>query len=152
MDDTNVLRFVVTDPNGKEITTTHEPLRSPSTHDVGWIPKSISGYSSASKSLSDKNDQALCFPTHLLLLQQGFLSLHNKLFHLLFTIMLRLYKFGILPKRFPNLRNNLLPCASYMFGQVHCRAQRHKPLRLTWAAPSEIQEQQLLEKDIILTN
>ena len=33
--------------------------------------------------------------------------------------MLRLSKFGVLPKRFLKLRNNLVLCVSYIFGQSH---------------------------------
>ena len=36
--------------------------------------------------------------------------------------MLRLSKFGVLPKRFLKMRNNLPPCSvSCMFGQSHCQ-------------------------------
>ena len=126
MDDTNVLHFVVLDSNSKEISTTQEHLRSPSNPDVGWIPSSTQEYNAAAESLSDKEVEALCSPLHLSPLQQEFLSLHNRLFHLPFAMMLRLCKFGVLPKRFLKLRNNLPPCASCMFGQAHRRPWKHK--------------------------
>ena len=126
MDDANVLRFIVLDSNSKEIITTREHLRSPSNPDVGWIPSSTQEYNAAAESLSDKEVEALCSPLHLSPLQQEFLSLHNRLFHLPFAMMLRLCKFGILPKRFLKLRNNLPPCASCMFGQAHRRPWKHE--------------------------
>ena len=52
--------------------------------------------------------------------------MHHKLFHLPYTHMLRLAKFGILPKRFLKLRNDLPPCVSCMFGQAHRKPWRHK--------------------------
>ena len=68
----------------------------------------------------------LCSPLHLSPLQQEFLSLHNKLFHLPFTTVLLLCKLGVLPKR--SVRNNLPLFASCMFGQAHRRPCRHKTL------------------------
>ena len=59
MDDSNVLHFVVTDSKDKEIVTTHEHLRSPSTPDVGWIPNSVPEYGAAAKSLSHDEVEAL---------------------------------------------------------------------------------------------
>ena len=80
------------------------------------------------KCLTDEEAKTFCSPLHLSPLQQEFLSLHNhdKLFHLPFTSMLRLCKFGVLPERFLKLRNNLPPCASCMFGQAHRRLWWHK--------------------------
>ena len=100
IDDAGVVRFVVTDSNGKDITTTREHLRSPSNPGIGWIPSSAPEYNSATRCLTDEDVQMLCSPLHLSSLQQEFLSLHNKLFHLPFTTMLRLCKFGVLPTRF----------------------------------------------------
>ena len=77
---------MATDSNQKEIITTREHLRSPSTLYVGWIPSSVPEYGTATKSLSDEEVEALCSSTHLSPLQQDFLSLHYKLFHLLFTV------------------------------------------------------------------
>ena len=65
LDDTGVLRFVVTDNNGKDIATTREHLRSPSNPDIGWIPSSVPEYGSASRCLTDKEVKTLCSPLHL---------------------------------------------------------------------------------------
>ena len=100
MDTDNVLRFVVVDPSGKEITTTRENLRMPTNSDIGWIPSSIPEYNSSRKCLTDAQIKYLCSPTHPSLLQQELLSLHHKLFHLMFSMMLRISKFGIFPKYF----------------------------------------------------
>ena len=44
LDETNVLRIVVTNSNEDDIITTKEHLRSPSNSDVGWIPRSVTEY------------------------------------------------------------------------------------------------------------
>ena len=126
MDKDNILRFVVIDSNGKEITTTRENLRAPTNPDIGWIPTTLPEYKSSTRCLTDEQIKTLCSPNHLSPLQQEFLSLHHKLCHLPFSVMLRMSKLGILPKRFLKLRNNMPPCASCMFGQAHRRPWRHK--------------------------
>ena len=53
MDETNVLRVVVTNSNGDDIITTKEYLRSPSNPDVRWIPSSVTEYKQSAKTLSE---------------------------------------------------------------------------------------------------
>ena len=84
MDKDNVLRFVVADSNGKEITTTRENLRAPTNPDIGWIPTTLPEYKSSTRCLTDEQIKTLCSPNHLSPLQQEFLSLHHKLCHLPF--------------------------------------------------------------------
>ena len=126
LDENGVLRIVVMNSNGEDITTAREFLRSPGNPDIGWIPTSVPEYQSRAKEISDEDMTKITSPVHLSPLQQEFLSVHHKLFHLPFTIMLRLSKFGVLPKRFLKLRNNLPPCVSCMFGQSHRRPWRSK--------------------------
>ena len=126
LDDSNVLRFTVNASDGTEIVTTREHLRAPDNPDIGWIPKSVPEYKSAAHNLSDKEIEKIVSPIHLSPLQQEFLSLHCKLFHLPFTIMLRMASIGILPRRFLKLRNDLPPCMSCLFGQSHRKPWRHK--------------------------
>ena len=52
--------------------------------------------------------------------------MHHKLFHLPYSVMLSMAKFGILPRRFLKLRNDLPPCVLCMFGQAHQKPWRHK--------------------------
>ena len=72
IDDADVLRFIVTDTNGKDITTAREHLRSTSYPDIGLIPSSAPEYDSATKCLTDEAVQALCSPLHLSPTQQNF--------------------------------------------------------------------------------
>ena len=58
-DESNVLRIVVSNSNGKDIITTKEHLRSPSNPDVGWIPSSVPEYRQASKTLSEEDVEKL---------------------------------------------------------------------------------------------
>ena len=126
-DKDGILRFVVTSiASDEDIETTSEHLRSPSNPDIGWIPTSVPEYKTASRTLTEEEIEKLTAPTHLSPLQQEFLSVHHKLYHLPFTIMLRLSKFGILPQRFLKLRNNMPPCVSCMFGKAHRRPWRGK--------------------------
>ena len=127
LDDKGVLRFVVTSLASEEdIKTTSTYLRSPSNPDIGWIPTSIPEYNSTSRTLSEEEIEKITSPTHLSPLQQEFLSVHYKLNHLPFAIMLRLSKFGFLPQRFLKLRNAMPPCVSCMFGKAHRRPWRGK--------------------------
>ena len=49
LDETNVLRIVVTHSNGYDIITTKEHLRLPSNPDVGWIPSLVPEYKQSAK-------------------------------------------------------------------------------------------------------
>ena len=126
IDSEDVVKITVTSTSGEEITTTREYLRPPENPDIGWIPSSVPEYKTSVGLLSDKEIEKLASPVHLSPLQQEFLSMHHKLFHLPYTTMLRLAKFGILPRRFLKLRNDLPPCVSCMFGQAHRRPWRSK--------------------------
>ncbi|KAL7542834.1 hypothetical protein ACHAWF_007261 [Thalassiosira exigua] len=100
LDDYLVLRFRVAQVNGDEFVTTREHLRSPSNPDIGWIPSTVPEYKAASLDLSDEEISRVALPVHLSPLQQEFLSLHNRLLPLPSSVMLRLSKLGILPRRF----------------------------------------------------
>ena len=127
LDENGIIRFVVTSIASEEdIETTSDHLRSPSNPDIGWIPTSVPEYRSTSKMLTEEEIKNLTSPTHLSPLQQEFLSVHYKMNHLPFTNMLRLSNFGILPRRFLKLRNDMPPCVSCMFGKAHRRPWRGK--------------------------
>ena len=116
----------MTNSNGDDIITTKEHLRSPDNPDVGWIPSSVPVYKQSAKTLSEKDIEKTTSPKHLSPLQQEFLSVHYKLNHITFTIMLWLCNMSILPRRFLKLRNDLPPCVSFLFGQAHLCPWRHK--------------------------
>ena len=106
--------------------TTKEFLRSPNNPDIGWIPSLISEFRSTADTLSDEELKKIASPVPLSPLQQEFLSMYHKLFHLPSTHMLRLAKFGILPKHFLKFKNDLPLCVSCVFGQAHKKPWRHK--------------------------
>ena len=126
LDKKNILRIIVTNSNGDDIINTKEHLLSPNNPDVGWIPSSVTEYKQSAKTLSEKDIEKIMSPKNLSPLQQEFLSVHYKLNHLPFTIMLRISNMSILPCRFLKLRNDFPPCVSCLFGQAHRRPWRHK--------------------------
>ncbi len=65
-------------------------------------------------------------PVKLSPLQEEFISLHKRLWHLPYAIMFRLCKAGFLPRKFLKLQNARPPCVSCMFGQAHRKPWRFK--------------------------
>ena len=59
LDKTNVLRIVLTNSNGDDITTTKEYLCLPSNPDVGWIPSFVPEYKQSAKTLSEEDINSL---------------------------------------------------------------------------------------------
>ena len=110
------LRITVTDANGEEFHTLAAQFHAPTDTDIGWIPSSIPEFRSESCNLTDEDISKIASPAHLSPIQQEFLSIHHRLFHLPYTIMLRLAKVGILQHRLLNLRNDLPLCVDFMFG------------------------------------
>ena len=103
-----VLRKVVINSDSGNISTTRDLLRSPGNSNIGWIPMLVPKYQSSAKSISDDDMKKISLPFHVSPLQQESLSVHHKLF-------------GVFPKRFLKLGNNLPPCMCCMFGQSHRR-------------------------------
>ena len=54
LDETNVLRIIVTNSNGDDIITSKENLRSPRNPYVGWIPSSVTENKQSAKTLSEE--------------------------------------------------------------------------------------------------
>ena len=79
-----------------EIETTREFLKSPNNPDIGWIPSSVPEFKSTANSLSEDD-----------------------------SVMLRMTTFGILPRRFLKLRNDLPPRVSCIFCRAHWKPWRH---------------------------
>ena len=126
LEEANILKVFVTNNNGDNIVTTKEHLCSPSNTNIGWIPESVPEYGQAAKVLLEESIKKVTSPTHLSSLQQEFFSVHCKLNHLPFTIILHISKMSILPRRFLKLRNNFPPCVSCLFGKSYRRPWRHK--------------------------
>ena len=55
VDETNVLRIIVTNSNGDDIITTKEHLHLPNNPDVGWISSSVPEYKQSAKTLSEED-------------------------------------------------------------------------------------------------
>lgn len=96
----NEFHIQVVDSNSVKFTTTAEYLRDPNNLDIGWIPTSIPGYRASADHLTDERLENISSPQHLSPLQQEFLSLHHRSFHLPFTVMLQLSKFDIFSAEF----------------------------------------------------
>ncbi len=126
LDDKNVMRFWVTDPDGLIIETTREFLHDPLKPDIAWIPSTVPEMRNSADHLEDTQLESLMNPVKLSPLQEEWLALHERLWHLPFSIMFRLAKAGFLNKKFLKLRNEAPPCVSCMFGQAHRRPWRSK--------------------------
>ena len=120
LDNNAVLRFWVrTTANDELIETTKESLRSPTAPDIGWIPTSVPEKKVAALMLSDKELAKISDPVTLSPLQEEFVALHERLWHLPFSVMFRLVRIGFLPSKFRKLQNKAPPCVSCLFGQAH---------------------------------
>ena len=126
LDDDRVLRFVVRTRDDKKIETTKESLRAPDAPDIGWIPTTIPDKKEAATTLSEEDISRMTNPVTLSPLQEEFLALHERLWHLPFSGMFRLVKLGFLPKKFSKLGNKAPPCVSCIFGQAHRKPWRFK--------------------------
>ena len=65
LDETNVLRIIVTNINGDDIITTKEHLRLLNNPDVGWIPSLVSKYKQSAKTLSEEDIEKITWTKHL---------------------------------------------------------------------------------------
>ena len=101
------------------IEKTKESLRLPDDPDIGWIPTMLTDKKEAASNLTEKYIDDITNPVSLSPLQEEFVSLHERLWHLPFTFMFRLVKLGFLPKRFQNFNNKAPPCVSCIFGTAH---------------------------------
>ena len=90
LDEDATLRIQVRSKNDELIETTKESLRSPSDPDIGWIPTSIPEKKATVSTLSDDDIKKISDPVTLSPLQEEFLALHERLWHLPFSVMFRL--------------------------------------------------------------
>ena len=88
LDDNNVMQILVTTSDGTEIQTMREHLHPPGNPDVGLIPSLGPECNQSASQLTEEQVKNIVSPSHLSPLQQEFLSLHCKLLHLPFSIML----------------------------------------------------------------
>ena len=116
LDDDATLRIQVRTKNDEIIETTKESLRSPTDPDIGWIPASIPEKEATASTLSEEDIKKISDPVTLSPLQEEFLALHERLWHLPFSVMFRLVKLGFLPLKFRKLKNKAPPCVSCLLG------------------------------------
>lgn len=76
--------------------------------------------------LTDEQLKELTEPTALSPEQQELMSYHLRLGHLPFSILNRLARIGVIPRRLAKLKNNPPRCPSCIFGQAHRRPWRSK--------------------------
>ena len=126
LDDNATLRFQVRTNNDELINTTKESLRAPGVPDIGWIPTTIPEKTAALNSVSQEQVKKLSNPVTLSPLQEEFLALHERFWHLPFPVMFRLVKLGFLPAKLRKLNNKAPPCVSCIFGQSHRKPWRFK--------------------------
>ena len=126
LDDDSVLRFKCKTAGNEEIITTKESLRVPDSPDIGWIPANVPEKKQAAANLDDEEFEKISNPVQLSPLQEEFLALHERLWHLPFSVMFRMVKLGFLHKKFKKLGNKAPPCVSCLFGQAHKRPWRFK--------------------------
>ena len=106
--------------------TTKESLRSPDSPDIGWIPTTIPEKKSSAADLLDEAIEMLANPVKLSPLWEEFLALHERLWHLPFSVMFHLVKAGFLPKKFKKPNNKAPLCVSCILGQAHRKPWRFK--------------------------
>ena len=92
LDKDGCLRFKVRTKNDEMIETNRESLKAPDDPDIGWIPTTISEKVEVTTHLSTIELNSLTNPVTLSPLQEEFLALHERLWHLPFSIMVRLVK------------------------------------------------------------
>ena len=80
----------------------------------------------AASNLTEKDIDDITNPVSLSPLQEEFVSLHERLCHLPFTVMFRLVNLGFLPKKSQKLNNKAPPCVSCLFGTAHRKPWRFK--------------------------
>ena len=119
VDSNGKLKYTVEFPSGESEQVTRENLARPDTPDIASIPTTIPDIQEAVQQLSDQDAESILRPNALSAAEQEFLDLHHRLFHLPFSVMFRLAKFGVLPKHFLQLKDRPPPCAACLFGTQH---------------------------------
>ena len=90
------------------------------------MPTTLPEKKEAASNLTKKEIGDITNPVSLSPLQEEFVNLHERLWHLPFTVMFRLVKIGFLPKKFQKLNNKAPPCVSCLFGTAHRKPWRTK--------------------------
>ena len=106
--------------NDEVIETTKESLQSPDDPDIVWIPTTLPDKKEAAPNLTEKEIDDITNQVSLSPLQEEFVSLNERLWHLPFTVMFSLVKLGFLSKKLQKLNNKAPPCVYCIFGKA-CR-------------------------------
>jgi hypothetical protein len=121
-----VLEYSIRFPEGHEKRVTRELLSRPENPDFVDLPRTTTEYRNTAGMLSEEEIRRIANPPQLSPLQQDFLNVHHRLFHLPFAIMFKLAKIGILPKNYLSLQDKPPPCVSCLFGTAHRKPWRSK--------------------------
>ena len=119
-------KFVIEFPNKRYITTIADCLREPSQPDIVSIPVNPEDFLEKSTKLSENDCKALANLTILSHEQQELISYHERLYHLPFTVLMRMANIGLIPRRLQKMRNNIPLCPSCNCWEAHCRPWRFK--------------------------
>ena len=121
-----VLVYKIRFPEGHEQDVPREFLHRPGNPEICDLPRTTVEYRDTANLLSEEEIRSISHPQQLSPLQQEFLNMHHRLFHLPYTVMFRLAQIGILPNYFLRIQKNPPPCASCLFGTAHRRPWRTK--------------------------
>ncbi len=98
LDNSNTVQFNAVTPLGYTIEAMKESLWCPENPDIAWIPSTVPEYRASAADLDEEQLQQIKSPVKLSPLQEEWLSLHERLWHLPFSVMFHLCKLGFLPK------------------------------------------------------
>ncbi len=87
LDDDSVLRFKCKTASDEETTTTKESICVPDSPDVGWIPANIPEKKQATTELDTNEFEKLSNLVQLSPMQEELLALHERIWHLPFSVM-----------------------------------------------------------------
>ena len=119
LDNDAVFQFRVCTKSEELIEATKESLAAPDDPDIGWIPTKNPKKIDVASNLSEDYLEKLTNPVTLSSIQEELLALHERFWHLPFTVMFRLVKMGFLPTKFWKLTNKAPPCVSCLLDQAH---------------------------------
>ena len=110
-----MLRFWVRSAANEVINATKESPKAPDSPGIDWIPTSVPKKKGPSSELAEEEIakiMKLSKPVNRFPLQEEWVALHERLWHLPFSTMFRLVKMGFLPQKFLKLKGNCPPCVS----------------------------------------
>ena len=115
LNEEGVLEYSIEFSDGQIGSTTREHLNRPENPTITDLPRTTVEYRSTAEMLLEEELRKIANPVQLSPLQQEFLAMRRRLYHLPFAVMFRLAHFGILPKNYLLLKDKPPPRVSCMF-------------------------------------